>query len=511
MTENLGDPCLSRTPPRNCGAGIKDQLHEGFETEGWKSDHFIVVRATGKPGTWRREWQQSEARKGNMIQKRQPVTDMRTSLRGIANRAKRDKKARFRNLYGLLNEANLRECFQKLKRSAAPGVDGVTVAQYESDLEANLQNLVERLKGNRYKARLIRRKMIPKAGGKLRPLGIPVLEDKLVQLAAANILNAIYEEDFLETSWGYRPGRGAREASRILAGRLAIGKYHTVVEADIRGFFDCIDHSWLMKMIEQRVHDAAFCRLISKWLKAGILTEAKEVIHPASGTPQGGIISPILANIYLHYALDLWFEKKVRPAMSGQAMIMRYADDFVCAFQHRDEAEAFMTMLTERLSKFSLELAEEKSGLVAFSRYRLKENGSFAFLGFRYHWTLSRKGKPKVQRMTDPKKLQASVRAFSEWIRAKRHQRTTRLMVTLRRKLSGYWNYYGVTGNFPSLGKFWWKVLGLLYKWLNRRSHKRSYKWKALMKCLEDFGVPAPRITETAYEKPREEQLWLII
>ena len=445
-----------------------------------------------------------------MIQNRKTEQDLPTSLRGIAKRAKNDQKARFGNLYGLLNKNNLRECFYRLKRRAAPGVDGVTFEQYKDDLENNLEDLVGRLKGKRYRTKLVRRKMIPKAGGKLRPLGIPALEDKLVQTAAASILSAIYEEDFLDTSWGYRPGRGAQQASRILAGRLAIGKYHTVVEADIRGFFDKIDHTWLMKMIEQRVHDKAFCHLITKWLKAGILTEDKHVIHPVTGTPQGGIISPVLANIYLHYALDLWFEKNVRPAARGQAMMMRYADDFVCAFQYRDEAEAFMTSLTERLGKFNLELAEEKSGLVAFSRNRLEENGSFAFLGFRYHWTLSRNGKPKVQRMTDPKKLQASVRAFSEWIRANRHQRTTRLMVTLRRKLAGYWNYYGVTGNFPSLGKYWWKVLGLLYKWLNRRSHKRSYKWKGFMACLKDFGVPAPRITEQAYERPTEQQQWLV-
>ncbi len=219
----------------------------------------------------------------------------------------------------------------------------------------------------------------------------------------------------------------------------------------------------MLKMLGERVKDSAFLNLIRKWLKAGIMEETGEVTHPTTGTPQGGIVSPVLANIYLHYALDLWFERKLRPSMSGQAMLMRYADDFVCAFESRAEAEAFMGMLTERLGKFGLELAEEKSGIIPFSRYRLKENGGFRFLGFLYHWTPTRTGKAKVQRMTDPKKLQASVAAFSEWIQAKRHQRTHQIMAQLKRKLTGYWNYYGVTGNFRSLGKFWWSVLGLCY------------------------------------------------
>ena len=443
-----------------------------------------------------------------MIQIGKTGKDMQTSLRGIANRAKKDSKARFGNLYGLLDENNLRECFYRLKRGAAPGVDGVTFEQYEADLQSNLRDLVGRLKGKRYHAKLVRRKYIPKTGGKLRPLGIPALEDKLLQLAVAGILGSIYETDFLDVSWGYRPGRGPRQASRVLAGRLAIGKYHWIVEADIRGFFDRINHEWMVKMLKERVDDAALIGLIVKWLKAGIMEEDGKVVHPVTGTPQGGIISPVLANIYLHYALDLWFEKKVRPQVRGQAMLMRFADDFVCAFESRDEAEAFMGWLATRLGKFGLELAGEKTGLLRFSRHRLKENGGFRFLGFLYHWTLSRNGKPKVQRMTDPKKLQASVAAFSEWIQSKRHQRAHQLMRQLKSKLTGYWNYYGVTGNGVSLGKFWWSVLGLLYKWLNRRSHRRSYTWKGLSACLVDFAVPGPRITETPYGQEPDIQLW---
>ena len=436
------------------------------------------------------------------------VKDMRTSLRGIANRAKKDRKACFRNLYGLLDETNLRECFFALRRGAAPGVDGVTFEQYEANLESNLRALVGRLKGKCYHAKLVRRKYIPKAGGKLRPLGIPALEDKLLQVAVAKILGSIYETEFSDASWGYRPGRGPQQASRVLAGRLAIGRCNWIVEADIRGFFDRINHDWMVRMLKERIDDAALLGLIVKWLKAGVLEEDGKVLNPVTGTPQGGIVSPVLANIYLHYALDLWFERRVRPQVRGQAMLMRFADDFVCAFENRDEAEAFMGWLAARLGKFGLELAGEKSGLVRFSRYGLENNGGFRFLGFLYHWTLSRNGKPKVQRMTDPKKLRASVAAFSEWIQSKRHQRAHRVMGQLKRKLNGYWNYYGVTGNGTSLGKFWWSVLGLLYKWLNRRSHRRSYTWKGLCACLADFAIPGPRITETRHSPEPMEQLW---
>lgn len=443
-----------------------------------------------------------------MIQTSRTVKDMPTSLRGIANRAKRDSKAKFRNLYRLLNKDNLRWSFYQLKRSAAPGVDKVSFQQYEAELESKLEHLVERLKAKRYRAKLVRRKNIPKSGGKLRPLGIPALEDKLLQLAVARILESIYEQDFLETSWGYRAGRGPQQASRVLAGRLAIGKYHWVVEADIREFFNRLDHTWMMKMLAERIEDAALSGLIMKWMKAGVLEEHGKVVHPQSGTPQGGIISPVLANIYLHYALDLWFEKVVRKRQtSGQAMIMRYADDFVCGFEHRHEAEAFMGKLRERLGKFSLELAEDKSGIRRFSRHQIAENGHFCFLGFKYHWMKSLKGRPKVQRTTDPKKLRGSLAAFSEWIKRHRHQRSAKLMEQLKRKLEGYWGYYGVTGNSHSLQKFWWQAVKLLYKWLNRRSQRGSYSWKGLYAVLAAFGIKGPRITENAKAK-QDPQRW---
>jgi group II intron reverse transcriptase/maturase len=424
------------------------------------------------------------------------ATHMPTSLRGIADRARRDRKARFGDLYRLLNEENLKLCFRHLRREAAAGVDGVTYTKYEKNLDENIRDLVERLRRKRYRARLVRRKHIPKGEGKTRPLGIPVLEDRLVQMAVAKILNAIYEPRFLNVSWGYRPGRGSREASRVLAGRLAIGKYHWVVDADLKSYFDTINHDWLLRMVAEHVHDRALLNLIRKWLKAGVLEEDGRVLDPTTGTPQGGVVSPVLANIYLHYVLDLWFERVVRPGTKGQAMLMRYADDFVVAFEDGEEAKAFLANLPARLEKFGLRLSEEKTKLILFSRCDIGGNGGFDFLGFRYHWTASRKGVPKVQRMTAPKKLKASVARFQEWIKKNRHEGVKDLMPKLKRKLEGYWIAYGVTGNFNSLNKFWRIVCRLLYKWLNRRSQRKSYTWKGLYAMLDHFGIKGPRIVD---------------
>lgn len=253
-----------------------------------------------------------------------------TSLRGIAKRARARKGHRFQDLYRELNAELLHASWRDLNKDAASGVDRVTAQAYEQDLNAHIQDLVGRLKRKSYRAKLVRRCYIPKDDGGERPLGIPALEDKLVQLACAKLLNAIYEQDFLLVSYGYRPGRGAREAVTDLAFNLQYGRFGYVVEADIKGFFDTIDHDWLLEMLSRRIDDRAFLDLIRKWLKAGILETDGRVLHPQTGTPQGGIISPILANVYLHHVLDLWFERVVKPRCDGRAMVIRYADDYVC-------------------------------------------------------------------------------------------------------------------------------------------------------------------------------------
>jgi RNA-directed DNA polymerase len=420
--------------------------------------------------------------------------DLPTILREIAIKAVADKSHRFGGLFHLLNEAYLKECFYELKKTAAPGVDGVTVQEYQKDLDTRIHDLVERLKRNGYRAKLVRRKYIPKGAGKMRPLGIPALEDKLLQLAVTKILSAIYEQDFFPFSYGYRPATGARKAVQDLTDELFRGNYNFLVEADIKGFFDNIDHDWMMKMLEKRISDGAILRLIKKWLKAGIMEETGEVINPVTGTPQGGVISPLLANVYLHYVLDLWFEKRLRKNHRGQSCLVRYADDFVAAFEHRWEAVEFERELGERLKKFGLETAPEKTKTLRFGRNGRDHNGRFDFLGFEFSWGPSRKGKPIVKRRTSTKKMLGSIQRFTEWIRKRRHDKLKETMKTLKKKIQGYWNYYGVIGNSKRLSQYYYHISRLLFKWLNRRSQKKSLTWRSFNRLLQRFGISRPQM-----------------
>jgi group II intron reverse transcriptase/maturase len=337
---------------------------------------------------------------------------------------------------------------------------------------------------------------IPKGDGRTRPLGIPVVSDKLVQMATAWILMAIYEQDFMECSYGYRPNVGARDAVRDLTKELQFGRYNYVVEVDIKGYFDSIDHEWLLRMLEERIDDGAFIGLIRKWLKAGILEADGEVTHPVTGTPQGGVVSPVLANIYLHYALDMWFEKVVKPRCEGVAHLCRYCDDFVCAFQYKREAERFYRALNGRLGKFGLDVSEEKTNIISFSRFRKEEKAWFEFLGFEFRWGTSRNGKDIIKRRTSRKKLRKSLKSFNIWSQRVRSLRLKRIIKLLNVKLRGYYNYYGVIGNYESLDKFFYQVRRILFKWLNRRSQKRSYNWEKFNRMLRIYRLEAPRIVE---------------
>ena len=427
--------------------------------------------------------------------------DWQTFLRAIAEKASTNKQHRFGDLYRWLNQDVLRLSFFHLRKDAASGVDRVTFQQYEENLESNLADLVRRLKCKAYRARLVRRKYIPKGLGKFRPLGIPVLEDKLVQIAATQILQAIYEVDFLPCSYGYRPGMGAHDAIRALSDELQFGGHHFVVEADIKGFFDHLRWDWLERMLEQRIQDRAFLNLIRKWLRAGILEEDGRVSHPLTGTPQGGVVSPVLANIYLHYALDLWFERVVQPKQQGRSRLVRYADDFVACFQHRHEAERFEKNLKERLAKFGLEVAADKTKTLRFGVNGGSHNGRFDFLGFEFYWGLDRQDKPRVFRRTATKKLRAGIQRMTEWVKENRHQPLARTMKMLRAKLRGTWNYYGLIGNSRRMTLFYRVTCRTLHKWLNRRSQRHSLTWPALHRVLERFHVPPPRIVE----KPRQQ------
>jgi group II intron reverse transcriptase/maturase len=424
-----------------------------------------------------------------------------TFLRAIAEKAFKDKHHRFGDLYRRLNQDVLRLCFFRLRKDAASGVDGMTFQEYEKNLEANLTDLVERLKRKAYRARLVRRKYIPKGNGKLRPLGIPVLEDKLLQVAVTQILLAIYEGDFLPCSFGYRPALGAHDAIKALTDELQFGGHHFVVEADIKGYFDNIRWDRLEGMLAQRIQDGALLNLIRKWLRAGILEEDGRVVHPLTGTTQGGVVSPVLANIYLHYALDLWFEEAVRPRQQGRCRMIRYADDFVACFAYRHEAAAFEKALKARLAEYGLEVAADKTKTLRFGSNGGAHNGRFDFLGFEFYWEPDRQGKPRVKRRTATKKWRAGVQRMTEWVKTHRHQKLSRTMKTLRAKLQGTWNYYGVIGNYRRMGDFYDTTCRVLFKWLNRRGQRKSYSWPAFNRLLARFQVPRPRIVEKYHQR----------
>jgi group II intron reverse transcriptase/maturase len=422
--------------------------------------------------------------------------DWQTFLWAIAEKAHQNKHHRFGDLYRWLNRDVLRLSFNRLRKDAASGVDRVSFEDYERDLEANLTDLEERLKRKAYRARLVRRKYIPKGNGKLRPLGIPVLEDKLLQVAVTQILLAIFEVDFLPCSYGYRPGISAHDAIRDLTHELQFGGHHFVVEADIKGYFDNIQWEWLERMLAQRIADGALLNLIGKWLRAGILEEDGKVIHPQTGTPQGGVISPVLANIYLHYALDLWFERVVQPKQQGRCRMVRYADDFVASFERRHEAETFERELKTRLAQFGLELAADKTKTLRFGRNGGPHNGRFDFLGFEFYWEPDRKGRPRVKRRTAAKKHLAAMQRIRQWIKEHRADKQSKMLKALKAKLQGTWNYYGLIGNFRRMQLLYEETCRSLYKWLNRRSQRKSLTWPALDRLLLRFEIPKPRIVE---------------
>jgi RNA-directed DNA polymerase len=422
-----------------------------------------------------------------------------TSLWAIANKAKAAKHHRFRDLYRCVNAELLLDCWRELNKAAASGVDGETAQSYAENLQANIEALAERLKSKCYRAKLVRRHYIPKDEGKRRALGIPAVEDKLVQAACAKLMVAIYEQDFLENSYGYRPERGAGDAVKDLTFDLQYGNYGYLVEADVRGFFDHLDHDKLLGMLSLRIDDRAFLGLIRKWLKAGILEPDGQIVHPDTGTPQGGIVSPVAANVYLHYVLDLWFEKVVKPRCEGEALLCRYADDWVCAFRYREDAERFYRVLPKRLEKFNLEVAPEKTRLMRFSRFHPSMTRRFTFLGFEFFWKEDRKGTPRVMRRTGRKKLHAACRRVKEWIKLNRHMLVRAFFKDLNLRLRGHYNYYGVRGNSDALYRFFDWAMACAFKWLNRRGGKRrSFTWDRFIQVLDLVHIARPRITETS-------------
>lgn len=420
-----------------------------------------------------------------------------TSLRGIAQTAAANKQHRFRNLYGMLTHSALMLAWRSLNKKAASGVDKVTAEQYEEDLADNLENLLNRLKGKRYKAKLVKRKYIPKENGKFRPLGIPALEDKIVQKAVATILEAIYEQDFMDTSFGYRPNRSPRLAVDELNFQLQYRGFGYVVEADIKGFFDNMSHDIILELLSKRIDDKAFLNLIRKWLKAGILDTDGRVICPETGTPQGGIVSPILSNVYLHYALDKWFDDEVKPRCSGNVAMFRFADDWLCCFQYSVDARRFYGVLPKRLRRFNLEVEPSKTQILRFSRFHPSMKRRLTFLGFEFYWMTDRKSLARVMKRTARKKLQGAVQRIKDWIRSNRHLPKVVFFSTLKAKLIGHYNYYYTRGNSRSVWRFYDAALVQCYKWLNRRSQRKSLTWDQFKRLWVQMGVPKPRVSKT--------------
>lgn len=432
---------------------------------------------------------------------------MQTKLDLLSDIARRRKDVRIENVACLLNEENLRECFGLLKKGKATGVDGVTLEEYEVNLDENLRGLVERMKRQAYKPQPVRRTYIPKANGKMRPLGIPAIEDKIVQKGMTRILEAVYEADFLDCSCGFRPNRSPHQALKQLNKIIMTQPINHIIDADIKGFFDHVDHGWMRKFLEHRISDTNFDRLIYRFLRNGYMEEGKEY-DAEKGTPQGGIISPVLANIYLHYVLDLWLEKVIKSESRGAVEMVRYADDFVICVQYKDDAEKILEKLKDRLGKFGLELAEDKTRRIEFGRFS-KQNAqakgakpaTFNFLGFTHYIDQTRSRRFKLGCKTDRNKLTAKRKALNEWLKSARNLMPLQeLWKILRAKLTGHFRYYGISGNFRSMAKYRWECLRLVLKWLNRRSQKKSFNWETFRRYMEKYPLPKPAIYHNFYD-----------
>ena len=433
---------------------------------------------------------------------------METKLARIAEAARMRPDEKFTSLAHLINEETIIECHREMNNKKAAGVDEVTKEEYEANLEDNVKDLINRMKRQAYKPQPVRRVYIPKPGSdKKRPLGIPAYEDKLVQAAMAKILNAIYEQDFIDCSFGFRPNRGCHDALKVLDKILDKKEINYVVDADIKGFFDHVDHEWMMKFLQHRIADTNIIRVISRFLRSGII-EAGVNYDTPEGTPQGGCCSPILGNIYLHYVLDLWFEKRVRKNCRGKAYMVRYADDSVFCFQYEDDAKEFYSQLKERLGKFNLEVADEKTKIISLSKEddntkdagESKQNNSFDFLGFTHYMGKGKNGAKRVKRKTSKKKYRASMLRCKEWIQRNRHMPTKDFMEKVKAKLQGHCRYYGITDNHNAVSNFIDEVKKLIYKWLNRRSQKKSFNWCKFNLFLKKYPLPRAKTYVRIFE-----------
>jgi RNA-directed DNA polymerase len=428
-------------------------------------------------------------------------TEVATKIASHAKRARDNPRYQGWSLSYLLNAEFLAHCFRELEADRACGIDGMTVKDYGQNLSGNLAGLVQRLKTMSYRPQPVRRVYIPKANGGKRPLGIPAVEDKIVQMGLKKVLEPILEVDFLPCSYGFRPGKSCHQALDEAYLTIMTQPVNWVVDMDIKSFFDTVDHTWMVRCLEQRIRDRRLLRIVVRFLKAGVMEEGRRQ-ETVQGTPQGGIVSPLLANLYLHYVLDLWFEKIVKKQCQGYVRLVRYADDFVACFQYRDEAEAFAGKLKERLAKFNLTIAEDKSRVIAFGRYaetNAKKQGrkpsTFDFLGFTHYCTRSRKGNFLVGRRTGRQRFQRAAKAVNVWLKAVRNRVKREIWwQRLAVKVQGWYRYYGIGGNAKSLQAFQYVVERRAFQWLNRRSQRRSYTWEQFRRFLEYNPLPQLKI-----------------
>ena len=415
-----------------------------------------------------------------------------TRQRKIAELARQAPELSITSLNHHIDLDWLREAYRRTRKDAAVGVDEQTAAEYAEYLEGNLQSLLDRAKSGRYRAPAVRRVYIPKGEGKTRPIGIPTFEDKILQRAVAMVLEPIYEQDFLDCSYGFRPGRSAHQALQATRDELMALGGGWVVELDIQAFFDALDKAQLREFVRHRVRDGVVLRLIGKWLNAGVL-EVGAVTYPETGTPQGGVISPLLANIYLHEVLDAWFERDVKPRLKGKAFLVRYADDAVLGFANEEDARRVMEVLPKRFGKYGLSLHPEKTRLIDYRRPPRGQArsgvGSFDLLGFTHYWARSRKGNWVIKQKTAKDRFSRAVERIDEWCRAHRHGKVRDQQRELAVKLRGHYGYYGITGNARMLDRFLREVTRRWRYWLNRRS-QRKWSWERFWRMLASCPLP---------------------
>ena len=432
------------------------------------------------------------------------TTQLKLSL--IAGHATRDNTMQFTSLAHLLDKEFLLECFFSLNRNKAKGVDNVGWYDYEKGLMGNMDSLVARLKVKKYKPLPARRVYIPKEGGEMRPLGISAIENKIVEKGISTILQSIYEQDFSNMSYGFRPNRNCHQAINELDNQIMRNPINHIVEADIKGFFDNVSHETLIKFLEIRIKDSSLLHLIKKFLKAGYVDDSL-LVTSEKGTAQGSILSPILANIFLHYVLDVWFEYTVKNHTRGYCELIRYADDFVCVVQYMDDAERIEKALKNRFSRFELEIHPEKSRKFSFGRFETenskkqnRRSNTFDFLGFTHFCDKTRKGFFKVGRKTSKKKFVKKCKEMTVWLKNVRNTaKPKEWWNTLNSKLRGHFQYYGVSGNYKSINAFYKHTVRMLHKWLNRRSQKKSMNWENFNKYLECYPIPKPKIVHNFY------------